>query len=634
MALNKFTNIVNISDTTDGGATNTGALVINGGIGCAKNIMMGSALTMKAPTGTNPGIYFNHGNTQEMLLYRHDVGGLSFYDYNAGDPYTWLTQYNPGGGIIKGYIKTYKNVLDDGTGGMNVTGTSDASSISTGSLVVSGGVGIAGKLYVGGDINPSGIMNPTGVFRIRCPASSLLYLNDTTDATLSLCQGGGMTYIHSTAQFQGVTTITNTTESSSVSTGACICNGGIGCAKKLYVGGQTIISNTVDSGYGVLITNNSSSGYGVYVNNFGSGDTFVVQKSNISKFYVSNVGTTVVADTAVANTTYTGALVVAGGVGIAKSLYVKEGIYSGTSLSYNNYDLYSYPVNRWALITAGAESTGNAGSDMQLHCYNDGGAYLNFIYNITRATGQFSFAVTTEASSVSTGSVIFNGGVGIAKKLFVGGGIYPSAATGCYIGNYSNLRFQDSGTSSSWLVYDYDGNSLFEVVNNLGISAGVKVYGTAAATSSSTGAFVCNGGVSCGSCAVGALTTGTVYSNAQGVLNNSASDERLKTEVQPITYGLTETNLLAPKFFKWIDTNSWGTERQIGFIANQVQSIIPEAVGQTHNGYLTLEYPKLTAVLCKAIQELDVQKKALEVKVSNLESICANFETRIKTLEG
>ena len=93
-----------------------------------------------------------------------------------------------------------------------------------------------------------------------------------------------------------------------------------------------------------------------------------------------------------------------------------------------------------------------------------------------------------------------------------------------------------------------------------------------------------------------------VYSDANGVLTNSSSDVTLKKNVENIAYGLNSIMALRPISFNWIP-EKLGEQKEVGFIAQEVQESIPELIGTNKDETLTLDYPKLTAVLTKAIQE-------------------------------
>ena len=93
-----------------------------------------------------------------------------------------------------------------------------------------------------------------------------------------------------------------------------------------------------------------------------------------------------------------------------------------------------------------------------------------------------------------------------------------------------------------------------------------------------------------------------------------ASDEKLKKDIKDLTYGLDEVLKLKPREYKMKADN----DEQIGFVAQEVETVIPEVV-DTHDDpksgeQKTLAYSHMTAVLTKAIQELEARVKELENK--------------------
>ena len=111
----------------------------------------------------------------------------------------------------------------------------------------------------------------------------------------------------------------------------------------------------------------------------------------------------------------------------------------------------------------------------------------------------------------------------------------------------------------------------------------------------------------------------------QGYLSSSgswvdSSDENLKKDITDLSYGIDSLKTLKPRKFKM---KSDDTE-QIGFIAQEVESVIPEVVdtGETPDGSQQkgLAYGHLTAVLTKALQEAVAKIEVLETKVAALEA--------------
>jgi hypothetical protein len=108
---------------------------------------------------------------------------------------------------------------------------------------------------------------------------------------------------------------------------------------------------------------------------------------------------------------------------------------------------------------------------------------------------------------------------------------------------------------------------------------------------------------------------GTIRGN-----NVSPSDQRLKQNIQPLENSLAKVAQLRGVRFEWKDkAQDAGT--QIGMIAQEVESVFPELVSTDSEGYKSLAYDKMTAVLIEAIKELKTQKDALKTIVDTLKTI-------------
>ena len=91
---------------------------------------------------------------------------------------------------------------------------------------------------------------------------------------------------------------------------------------------------------------------------------------------------------------------------------------------------------------------------------------------------------------------------------------------------------------------------------------------------------------------------------------SNASDERIKTDITETKYGLKTALSLKPVDYTMISNE----QRNVGFIAQDVQKLVPEAVsgleGDLEKGEtLSIAYTTLIPVLTKAIQE---QNEAIE----------------------
>ena len=98
------------------------------------------------------------------------------------------------------------------------------------------------------------------------------------------------------------------------------------------------------------------------------------------------------------------------------------------------------------------------------------------------------------------------------------------------------------------------------------------------------------------------------YQNGVWVNYTTVSDGRLKTNVEPVTDGLKLVNQLNPVFYDWNRNNSktsgFEDRHQVGFIAQEVEKVLPEVVNKGEDGYRSLEYGKMVSVVVAAVKEL------------------------------
>ena len=126
---------------------------------------------------------------------------------------------------------------------------------------------------------------------------------------------------------------------------------------------------------------------------------------------------------------------------------------------------------------------------------------------------------------------------------------------------------------------------------------------------------------------------------------NETSDERLKKNVKVIPNALSSVEQMQGVFYNWktpmelekesIDTTlSPNTDRvEVGFIAQELEKIVPELVDTDNEGYKSVQYSKVVALLTEAIKdlktELDNERAANEQQQELIESL----EARLKKHE-
>jgi hypothetical protein len=109
------------------------------------------------------------------------------------------------------------------------------------------------------------------------------------------------------------------------------------------------------------------------------------------------------------------------------------------------------------------------------------------------------------------------------------------------------------------------------------------------------------------------------------------SDVRKKTNIQNCPYGLNEVLQLRPVTFKWIDrleTNP--NEIEYGFIAQEVEQIIPELVNEDSLGFKNIKNA-YAPLLVKAVKELKMQLDTKDEIINNLITRIENLESKLNT---
>ena len=126
----------------------------------------------------------------------------------------------------------------------------------------------------------------------------------------------------------------------------------------------------------------------------------------------------------------------------------------------------------------------------------------------------------------------------------------------------------------------------------------------------------------------GSVATGSITSNGVSAATfTNYSDRRLKKNIVDLPSQLANIMALRPVEFDYIGYKN-GEGHQLGFIAQEVQEIYPDLVGEGADGMLTLsDMNKNDARLIKAIQEMKV---IIDAQASTITALT----TRITALEN
>jgi hypothetical protein len=126
----------------------------------------------------------------------------------------------------------------------------------------------------------------------------------------------------------------------------------------------------------------------------------------------------------------------------------------------------------------------------------------------------------------------------------------------------------------------------------------------------------------------------TVLGNVAAAGYSCSSDIRFKQNITPYSNALQTIMSLQGITYDWnvdkFKDRSFTKDRQIGFIAQDVEKVIPELVKTDEQGFKSVDYSKLSVVLVEAFKE---QKKQSDAKISALEKENAGLKQRLASLE-
>ena len=250
-------------------------------------------------------------------------------------------------------------------------------------------------------------------------------------------------------------------------------------------------------------------------------------------------------------------------------------------------------------------------------------SYFNICacYNVIGAGCANSIDGVTEAVCYSS---IMNGNLNSLGSFNKGAGIFNTIING----------FSNCITAGS------TGSSILSGCNNVICAIDASITAGNALTNTCTGSTM-----SCFFTSTNLVGGGDVCADAAGTLQLVVSDIKCKTNIAPLDYGLCQVLQLKPVSYDWCEDRKelHGAGRQIGFIAQEVKCVMPEAVGQNKEGAFSLDMNKIVPSLTKAVQELNEsvqglsiynQKKELQFneEVDNLKLVDNNLKVSIQEL--
>jgi hypothetical protein len=642
-----------IDNTTDSSSTSSASLVLAGGMGINKSLLLGGnfniggvstqfAGTFTAANGASAsnvtGLLFPNAtirsftctisvrvvssinyNTQHTIEgVQTATGGWQINDYQLGDASGITFNINSSGQItytsptftswtsttmhynatVYNISSTYTPIPMPTGGNMSIAGpvviqsTAVSSSASSGALTVSGGVGIQSNLIVANSFFVTSSGN------VGIGASSPNYTLDINGSFDVSNTNGYMIFGTSGNVAIGTTTLSERLNIGTLSTASnfgasLVLDSSTGANGRRFYLGSTLSGNAVGAG-----------SFNIYD-----------LTANASRFVISSTG-----NVGIGTNTPTFTLDVSGTFDVSNA--------NGLMLFASSGNVGIGTTSPIATLDFGAGSTSKRiGLAVQTSNFWGFGAANSAIeYQVPANsehrfyTGSTTTALGTERMRISTSG---NVGIGTASpqaSLHVAG-FTPTVptGTGVFMGidTLANSQIQLNSTSASHIDFSTSGTDWL---------SRIIYYNTSGSLSGSLNFHV----ASSTSIGMSLTSAGTLLISGDIGAFASISDRSLKTNVTDISpqTALDTVKTLRPVTFNWKDDIFNAARRgefDSGFIAQEVEEVIPHAVGQYttvdhQNTYKNMRHERIIPYLVGSIQKLEETITQLKGRIEYLES--------------
>lgn len=246
--------------------------------------------------------------------------------------------------------------------------------------------------------------------------------------------------------------------------------------------------------------------------------------------------------------------------------------------------------------------------------FTGNGANLSAINASNVSTGTIANARTTAATANGASTIVLRGTSGeftagaITGSSFTGDGSAISSINASNIssGTVATARLASGTANSSTYLR---GDSTWATVTS-GITLTDDTSTNATRYPLLTSAT--SGSISTANVSSTKLTFNPSTGNLVATIHHSSSDKRLKTDIQPISDALVKINQINGVTYLRTDTPE--TIRHTGVIAQEVETVLPEAIAIGLDGYKVVAYGNMIGLLVEAIKELKAEVDALKGK--------------------
>ncbi len=584
--------VVNISATTASTSATTGALIVAGGAGIAADLFVGDDLSL-----ISDGAILNFGADSDVnLTHVADTGlllngamQLQFRDsaiHISSDADGYMNvqadtgvNINIGGTdelAITATTATFgTNIVIPDTGTIGSASDTDAISISaggviaisatttsttatSGALIVAGGVGIAENLNVGNDLK---LLSDSAVLAIGADSDVTITHDGGTGATLASAGNFVLDSTAGTLALEGSGDVTIKSDTGDIN---------------LESEGDIILEA---NGADVILKDNGTI--------FGS-------FSNSSGDLIIKSGTT----TAL---TCTGA-----DVAIAGSLTVNGNM---TTVDVSNTQINDNMI----ILNTGISGGANANDTGIL--IDRGSTGNNGFMGFDESADRFVVALT-DASDIETGNIVSSSeiadfqcstlyvdSISDLSKISISGSTSDlgTHASGQAI-NVASMTYRDDTTASSntngtHLTLTRFNRPTLTAANSSVTTTNASTLYIANSPDAGSNQTITN------AYSLYIASGNSRFDTIQATSVTTTSDISLKTNIKKISNALDKVNNMRGVYFDWKDQEKYGGRKQLGFIAQEVESVVPELVMELENDIKSVNYSQTVALLLEAIKD-------------------------------
>ncbi|MBI5915688.1 MAG: tail fiber domain-containing protein [Bacteroidetes bacterium] len=266
--------------------------------------------------------------------------------------------------------------------------------------------------------------------------------------------------------------------------------------------------------------------------------------------------------------------------------------------------------------------------------------------NIT-AGGTLS-AATIDFSGTENGNIETNGNIDLLGTLTAGTIDFNSSFE---VGQISTTGAIHTTSTLSGATISFAGTETGDLFLNGGVLSATQI----SFTGTEVGDLALGGTLSAVTIDFGGAETGNIITAgditaANLTATNSCtcpSDARFKQNIVPLPQALDKVLALRGVGYEFncaaFPERGFSQSPQVGFIAQELQAVMPELVRTMEDGYLAVDYQKLTPVLVEAIKEQQAtivaqqqtiaDMRARLVQVEKLAASMSQLEARLQQLE-